>query len=88
MSDGWTSYDAAGNRVRPNSSRAIVKGKEVSVPTGVPAPENHGSMGAVHYVEVHAIGGAERLTFTSATKFKAWCAAQELRPLSRSAAHR
>jgi hypothetical protein len=83
MSDGWAYYDAAGNRVRPNSSQAIARGKEVSVPTGVPAPEKHGSLDAVHYVDVHAIGGAERLTFTSAKKFKAWCAAQKLRPLSR-----
>ena len=76
MSDGWAYYDAAGNRVLPKSSHAIAKGKEVSVPTGIPAPANHVSLGTTHYVDVHLIGTAERQTFTSATKFKAWCAAQ------------
>jgi hypothetical protein len=83
MPAGWTYYDGQGNRVRPNAGSAMARGREVSVPPAVPAPADHASLGITRYVDVHVIGTAERHAFKSATKFKAWCAAQKMRPLER-----
>lgn len=80
MTDGWAYYDTNGDRAPPKSPRAAFMGREVRTDSGVPAPDGHASLGAVHYVDVHAIGGAERHRFTSTTKFKAWCRMQTTRP--------
>lgn len=80
MTAAWAYYDTEGERVSPRSARAKFMGREVRVDSGAPPPAGHASLGAVHYVDVHAIGAAERQKFTSAAKFKAWCRAQTTRP--------
>jgi hypothetical protein len=69
----WANYDAAGERVPPNSKRAVFRAKEVSVDTGVPAPSGHASLAGVEYRDVHAIDRPHlRKTFKSFSKMRAW----------------
>jgi hypothetical protein len=74
--DGWAYYDGNGRRVRPNWPDAVAMGKEVLGDAHILAPANRARSPRLHYVDVHAIGSADRQNFTSTAKFKAWCRAQ------------
>jgi hypothetical protein len=71
VADYWMYYDSAGNRVPPAQAR--FRGKEVRLDNGVLAPPGHDSLRRYRYVDVHAVGGSERHTFDSWTKFRTWC---------------
>jgi hypothetical protein len=69
----WAYYDMDGNRVPPNSDRAVSKGKEIRIDSGVPAPAGHASLAATEYRDVHPINHPElRKTFGSYSKLKTW----------------
>ena len=69
----WVNYDIDGKRVPSDSERAVFRGKEVSVDTGVAAPRGHASLAGVEYRDVHAIDRPDlRKTFKSFSQMQRW----------------
>ena len=69
----WANYDADGKRDPTSSKRVAFRAKEVSVDTGVPAPQGHASLAGVEYRDVHAIDRPDlRKTFKSFSQMQRW----------------
>ena len=69
----WANYDIDGKRVPSDSERAVFRGKEVSVDTGVAALPGHASLAGVEYRDVHAIERPDlRKTFKSFSQMQRW----------------